>query len=264
MKVSHRSAVGVSSRILLLVMIPTVASFVANTFPFRYQQSTVLFGFKRATIVDKYKKKSNKNNKSKEASVKKLSASNDLLTNHRHRLSMAGKIGALRYADPTKIFIGNLNNHTKPITKLILPLVATPWDIAKIQIVRDWKTGDSKGYAFVGFAEPIFATLCLQELRGHEFLGRVLSVKPAKSKSESPLRQEQRQGQLHLKALRRAQNPPPPPPAPKHEDPAFLAFLDPDLAVGLEAVGTDDEDDTDDDEYDGWEVPGSAPPKGFG
>ncbi|CAB9515107.1 RNA-binding protein 39 [Seminavis robusta] len=253
-------------------MIPVVSSFVQyNSCPFKYQQSTVLFGFKRATSADKYKKKSSSNNnsntkKSKERSAKKLSASNDLLTNHQHRLSTAGKIGTLRYADPTKIFIGNLNTTTTEdqLRELILPLVATPWDIAKIQIVRDWKTGDSKGYAFVGFTEPIFATLCLQELQGHEFLGRTLSVKPAKSKSESPLRQAQRQEQQRLKALRRAQNPPPPPPPPKPEDPAFLAFLDPDLAVGLEAVGTDDEDDTDDDDYDGWEVPGSAPPKGFG
>jgi RNA recognition motif. (a.k.a. RRM, RBD, or RNP domain) len=228
---------------------------------------TWLNGFKRTTSADKYK--SNENNKQeKSPMVKKLSPHNDLLTRHKHRIATAGKIGTLRYADPTMIFIGNLNFTTTEdqLRQLMEPYMPTPWDIHHIQLVTDWKSGDNKGYAFVKFTEPVFATLCLQELNGKEFLGRLLSVKPAKAKSESPLRQQQRQEQLRQKALRRAQNPPPPPPEPKQEDPQFLAYLDPDLAVGLEAVGSDVgfEDDENDDDYDGWEVPGSAAPKGFG
>ena len=77
---------------------------------------------------------------------------------------------------------------------------------------------------------------------------------------ESPLRQKQREEQKRLKALRKAQNPPPPPPPPKRENPEFLKFLDADLIV----PSLDDVEDDDDDEVDGWEVPGSPAPKGFG
>jgi RNA recognition motif-containing protein len=236
--------------------------------------TTWLAAFKRTTSADKYKSSNNNNNNNKQANnknplVKKLSPHNDLLTRHEHRIATAGKIGTLRYADPTMIFLGNLNFTAteSQLRELLDPLLATPWDIHNIQLVTDWKSGDSKGYAFVQFTQPVFATLCLQELNGKQFLGRALVVKPALAKSESPLRKLQRQEQAHQKALRRALNPPPPPPEPKQEDPQFLAYLDPDLAVGLEAVGTDVglfDDDTNDDDYDGWEVPGSPSPKGFG
>lgn len=215
---------------------------------------TQLFGFQRTP--EKRKRK-------RESKIRKLSASNDLMTNHKERIATAGKEGTLRYTDPTMIFIGNLNFTATEdeLKSLILPLVPSPWDIAKAEIVRDWKTGDSKGYAFVRFTEPMYATLCLQELNGKQYLGRQLKASAAKSKSESPLRQKQRAEQMRMKALRRAQNPPPPPPEPKHENAEFLAFLDRDLIVpSLD----DDGDDDDDDEVDGWEVPGSPAPKGFG
>lgn len=209
--------------------------------------------------------------------MKKLNPENDMMTNHKHRLQTAGKIGTQRYADPTVVFIGNLNFTTtdEQLKEFLLPLVPSPWDIAKVRIVRDWKTGDSKGYAFVHFTEPVFATVCLQEMNDREFLGRRLKVKAANSKSESPLRKQQREEQMKLKALRKAQNPPPPPPPPKPENPEFLAYLDKDLvteeewlaAAAAAAEDVDDsvfEEDDDDDEVDGWEVPGSPAPKGFG
>lgn len=200
----------------------------------------------------------------REKSFKKLTETNDMMTNHRHRIETAGKIGTQRYADPTRIYIGNLNfTTTEAELRTVLEVhVPSPWDITKIQIVKDWKTGDSKGFAFVQFTEPVYATICLQELENLEFKGRRLKVKAANSNSESPLRQQQRAERDALKALRRAQNPPPPPPPPKPENADFLKFLDADLIVpGLDNLEANDEDD---DEYDGYEVPGSKPPKGFG
>lgn len=215
---------------------------------------TELYGFSRT-------KKNPK--RSKEKNFRKLTSDNDLLTNHKERLATAGKEGTLRYTDPTLVFIGNLNFTAteEHIKSLVLPIVPSPWDISKVQVVRDWKTGESKGYAFVRFTEPIFATLCLQQLNQKEYLGRRLEVKAAKSKSESPLRQKQREEQARLKALRRAENPPKPQaPKPKRENPEFLAALDSDLII----PSLDDVDDDDDDEVDGWEDPNAPAPKGFG
>lgn len=216
-----------------------------------------LAAFKRsASKTEKPKMKREKN-------FKKLTASNDMMTSHRHRLETAGKIGTKRYADPTMIFVGNLNFTVTDdqLKDIVLPLVPSPWDIAKVQVVRDWKSGESKGYGFVRFTEAVFATLSLQELDNKEYFGRRLKVKAASSSSESPLRKKQREEKERLKALRRAKNPPTPPPEPKNENAEFLALLDADLIIPT----LDDEDDDDgDDEVDGWEVPGSPAPKGFG
>mgnify|MGYP005849767335 CR=1 FL=1 len=233
------------------------------------RSSTTLFGFKRKSSEKP------KNKKKRPETLKKLNKDNDMMTNHEYRLKTAGKVGTQRYADPTMIFIGNLNFTAteENLREILLPMVPSPWDISKIQIVRDWKTGDSKGYAFVRFTEPVFATLCLQQLKDKEFLGRRLKVKPANSKSESPLRKQQREEQMRLKALRRAQNPPPPPPPPKRENPEFLAYLDEDLVTEedwLAAASEEDEDlldedeAGDDDEVDGWEDPNAPAPRGFG
>ena len=218
-----------------------------------------LAAFKRSNSnsnTEKPKKKREKN-------FKKLTASNDMMTGHKHRLDTAGKIGTKRYADPTMIFIGNLNFTVTDdqLREIVLPLVPSPWDIAKVQVVRDWKTGESKGYGFVRFTEAVFATLALQELDNKENFGRRLKVKAASSSSESPLRKKQREEKERLKALRRAKNPPTPPPEPKNENADFLAILDSDLII---PTLDDEDDDDDDDEVDGWEVPGSPAPKGFG
>lgn len=215
--------------------------------------NTALNGFKRSNI-EKPKKK-------REQNFKKLTASNDMMTSHRHRLETAGKIGTQRYADPNMVFIGNLNFTVTDdeLRDLVVPLVPSPWDIAKVQVVRDWKTGESKGYGFVRFTEAVFATLALQELDNKEYQGRRLKLKAASSRSESPLRMKQREEKERMKAIRRLQNPPQPPPAPKNENSGFLGLLDADLIIPT----LDDQEDFDD-EVDGWEVPGSPAPKGFG
>ena len=243
---------------ILSITLDTSDAFVLKHPVTRQHHSTkfALLGFKRSNSdTEKPKKKREKN-------FKKLTASNDMMTNHRQRLETAGKIGTQRYADPNVVFIGNLNFTTTDdqLKDLVLPLVPSPWDIAKVQVVRDWKTGEGKGYGFVRFTEAVYATLSLQELDNKEFLGRRLKVKAASSRSESPLRKKQREEKERMKALRRAQNPPAPPPPPKNENAEFLGLLDADLIVPT----LDDEDDDDDDEVDGWEVPGSPAPKGFG
>jgi len=222
----------------------------------QHHANSALSGFTRDSSETKPKRQ-------REKKMKKLTFENDMMTNHKHRLETAGKIGTQRYADPNTIFVGNLNFTAtdEQVKELVLPLVPSPWDVAKVQIVRDWKTGTGKGYAFVRFTEAIFATLALQELDNKEFLGRPLKVKAASSRSESPLRKKQREEKERMKALRRTQNPPPPPPAPKNENAEFLALLDADLVI---PTFDDKDDDDDDDEVDGWEVPGSPAPKGFG
>lgn len=219
---------------------------------------SALAAFKRSISKTDFPKKK------REKNIKRLTANNDMMTSHRHRLQTAGKIGTKRYADPTMIFVGNLNFTVTDdqLKELVIPLVPSPWDVAKVQVVRDWKTGESKGFGFVRFTEAVFATLALQELDNKEYFGRRLKVKGANSSSESPLRKKQREEKERLKALRRAKNPPPPPPPAKNENAEFLALLDADLIIPT--LDDNEGDDDGDDEVDGWEVPGSPTPKGFG
>jgi hypothetical protein len=67
--------------------------------------------------------------------------------------------------DPNKLFIGNL--HYDATESHIRELFATYWGvpvdvvderIESIKVIRDWKTGKSKGFGFLQFYEPMVAT----------------------------------------------------------------------------------------------------------
>jgi len=208
-----------------------------------------------------------------------------MMTSHKSRLQSAGRSGTKGFVDPNKVFIGNLNFTATEdqVRDLVLPLVPSRTDVRNVEVVREWKTKESKGYAFVTFLEPVHATVCLSNLDGKRFLGRPLKVTPVHSKLDSPLRQKQLGEEKRLKELRKLrklqEEGPPPAPEPKFENPAFLGTLDPDLIVrdetapassaeSLDVEDKDqfvyfDEDDFDPDDYDGVEVPGAPAPKGF-
>ena len=88
-----------------------------------------------------------------------------LIEHNNERLSAAGKPGSKSYIDPNKLFIGNLpyDATEHDIQELFakvwgVPLSAVDERIESIKIIRDWKTGQSKGYGFLQFYEPMVAT----------------------------------------------------------------------------------------------------------
>lgn len=88
-----------------------------------------------------------------------------LIERNNERLTTAGKPGSKSYIDPNKLFIGNLpfDATEHDIQKLFakvwgVPLTAVDERIESIKIIRDWKTGQSKGYGFLQFYEPMVAT----------------------------------------------------------------------------------------------------------
>jgi RNA recognition motif-containing protein len=81
--------------------------------------------------------------------------------------------------DPTKIFIGNLPYDATEMD--IYTVFATHMNtsvdsikermIESVKIIRDWKTGQSKGYGFIQFYEPMMATSAMESVRGEQGRG---------------------------------------------------------------------------------------------
>lgn len=104
------------------------------------------------------------------------------------RIRTAGRRGTKNFVDPSKIFIGNL------------PFDADEADIEaffeeqfkggigqrieSIKVIRDWKTGKSKGYGFINFFEPLFATSAMESVRNQKIKGRVVRLSQGSRKKE--------------------------------------------------------------------------------
>jgi len=118
--------------------------------------------------------------------AKKKSSVGDV---HAERIRTAGRVGTKRYVNPSKVFIGNLPyNATEDVlrqwvcSQMGLP---APVLLHELKIVKDWKTGRSKGYGFVVFTQPIHATVCLDTCQGKSLYGRILTVGQGKKKQDA-------------------------------------------------------------------------------
>jgi len=120
----------------------------------------------------------------------KQSKNNSLFAINQSRKRIAGKPGSKHFMDPNKVFIGNL------------PFIATESDVEEflkvnlgglqnvesVKIITDWKTGKSKGYGFVQFMEPIFATSAMEMIKGKKIMGRVIRLDQGKKKDDDEKR----------------------------------------------------------------------------
>jgi len=103
------------------------------------------------------------------------------------RIKTAGRKGTKRYVDPCKVFIGNMSFDTdkKQLGEFILDtmgqsrMVLHSW-----KVIKDWKTGKSKGYGFVEFTDPIYASVCMDVCNGKKLNGRPIKVSQGKKKDE--------------------------------------------------------------------------------
>ena len=75
---------------------------------------------------------------------------------------------------PTKLYAGSLHEN---ITEDMLKGIFSPFGrVEEVQIIKDAMTGQSKGYAFITFAEPDCAKRALDQLNGFEIAGKAIKL----------------------------------------------------------------------------------------
>lgn len=99
------------------------------------------------------------------------------------RKSNAGKKGGVNFVDPNKLFVGNLAfSVTEDQLLSWFESKGYGTHVSSCKIIRDWRTGNSKGYAFASFTDPIFATSAMASLRNHELDGRIVRLSQGQRK----------------------------------------------------------------------------------
>lgn len=104
---------------------------------------------------------------------------------YKQRIKTAGRKGTKRFLDPCKVFIGNMpfDVDEKQLGNFILETMGqTRMVLHSFKVIRDWKTGQSKGYGFVEFTDPIYATVCMEVCNGKKLNGRPIRVDQGKKK----------------------------------------------------------------------------------
>jgi RNA recognition motif-containing protein len=110
---------------------------------------------------------------------------------HQQRIKTAGRVGTKRFVDPCKIFIGNLpfncteqELETWLCGKMGLPSALL---INQIKIIRDWKTGKSKGYGFCVVTEAMYASVAIEKCHGQELVRRKVTVSQGSKRQTTEL-----------------------------------------------------------------------------
>ena len=83
-----------------------------------------------------------------------------------------------------KIFIGGFSKKTNEMQ--LVELVSRHGEVVTIKIVRDERSGKSKGYAFLHMKDQASAEKTIQALDGAELGDHVLSVNIAEEKKVAP------------------------------------------------------------------------------
>jgi hypothetical protein len=104
------------------------------------------------------------------------------MQDHLRRIRGAGRVGTKRFVDPCRVFVGNLNYTTTEagLAEFASSAVGLPpgMCLRGVNVVRDWRTQESKGYGFCVFSDPVQATVFIDKCRsGRGVLdGRALTV----------------------------------------------------------------------------------------
>lgn len=105
-----------------------------------------------------------------------------ILNNERKRT--AGRRGTKRFVDPCKLFVGNLpySADEDTVMDFLAQHLGGTNNIHSVKIIREWKTGQSKGFGFVMFSDPIFATHAMETVKGKKLNGRVVNLNQGQKK----------------------------------------------------------------------------------
>jgi RNA recognition motif. (a.k.a. RRM, RBD, or RNP domain) len=161
---------------------------------------------------------------------------------HTERLQNAGRVGTKRFVNPCKVFIGNISfqvQSTKELRAWVIEQMGLPEHVLlkDCQMVAEWKTGKSKGYGFVLFTEPIYATMAITKLNGMLWHDRPLSVLQGiqqKTLQELSLRRERASRERNTAPS--VQKDEPSVIYMDAQEAAMLRKLDPDLLDGVQIV----------------------------
>jgi RNA recognition motif. (a.k.a. RRM, RBD, or RNP domain) len=109
----------------------------------------------------------------------------DLLLAHTTRIRTAGRVGTQRYVSPCKVFVGNLPFGLTDgavlkqwVATEVMGYPHSHYLIHECKIIVDWKTGKSKGYGFIVFTEPIYASVCIDKFQSQniQLQGRIVTA----------------------------------------------------------------------------------------
>lgn len=105
------------------------------------------------------------------------------------RITAAGRRGRKNFKDPNRVFVGNLPfTATEDDLRTFLESRGIPvnYMVQSIKVIRDWRTKESKGYAFLQFRTPIFATSALVSLNNANstLQGRILRFHQGQKKPD--------------------------------------------------------------------------------
>jgi RNA recognition motif-containing protein len=138
----------------------------------------------------------------------KTSDGSSILDFHNERVKTAGRRGQKKFVDPCKLFIGNLPyDATEDDIRILFANYyrTSPMQvndrIESIKIIRDWKTGQSKGYGFLMFYNALDATTCMKFMKGDGFTirGRPVRFDQGKKKSVDEDMRETKKAKRKLK-----------------------------------------------------------------
>eukprot|EP00579_Thalassiosira_antarctica_P000550 CAMPEP_0201874176 /NCGR_PEP_ID=MMETSP0902-20130614/6504_1 /ASSEMBLY_ACC=CAM_ASM_000551 /TAXON_ID=420261 /ORGANISM="Thalassiosira antarctica, Strain CCMP982" /LENGTH=403 /DNA_ID=CAMNT_0048400987 /DNA_START=354 /DNA_END=1565 /DNA_ORIENTATION=- len=144
------------------------------------------------------------------------SKSSVLIELNNQRLQTAGKPGSKKFQDPNKVFLGNLpyDATEEDVSQLFathynIPLESVGDRIESIKIIRDWKTGKSKGYGFIQFYEPMAATSAMESVnkgskqKGWRIKGRKIRLDQGVRKPNEEVENRKRQ-KINIKKKKKA------------------------------------------------------------
>ena len=116
----------------------------------------------------------------------KHSKSNSLHSINQHRKRIAGKPGSKHFLDPNKVFVGNLSYDTTvdDLKKFLKQHLGGLNSVESVKIIHDWKTNKSKGFGFVQFYDPIFATSAMESIKNKKLKGRVIRLDQGRKKDD--------------------------------------------------------------------------------
>lgn len=89
-----------------------------------------------------------------------------------------------------EIYVGNLSYTTEESS--LKELFEAYGQVAKVNIIKDKMTGQSKGFGFVSMDNWKSAKKAIDELNGKELDGRTLVINQARERTERPQRKEHR------------------------------------------------------------------------
>jgi len=116
----------------------------------------------------------------------KHSKANSIHTLNQERKRIAGKPGSKHFLDPNKVFIGNLSYDATvdDVKAFLSEHLGGLHSVESVKIIHDWKTNQSKGFGFIQFIEPIFATSAMESIKNKKLKGRVIRLDQGRKKDD--------------------------------------------------------------------------------